>query len=333
MPRGGAGVGETGLVSAIDAGSEFDTGRRSRHAAASRASTTPRWVTGWRIGGGVNGGVLLAIAGRALAAELGTADGDRPAHPDPLAISAYYLTPGVAGAGHGAHLGRPPRARGVHGPGLAAAGRRRRRRGRAGPVPRDLRRPRLGRRATSPPRRRRRSCRRRTSACPPRRRRRTSSSTRRCSSGSTCGSTRPRPAGPSGKPSGNGVIRGWLRMADGREPDPLLLLLAVDALPPVAFELGLPGLDADARADGARARPPGPGLAAGQPHQPHPGRRLPRGGRRGLGQRGPARRPVATARSRSQPHPPTAGRLSALWLSLSESSACPTSASPRCSTP
>jgi acyl-CoA thioesterase len=44
-----------------------------------------------------------------------------------------------------------------------------------------------------------------------------------------------------GKPSGNGVIRGWFRMADGREPDPLLLLLAVDALPPVAFELGLPG--------------------------------------------------------------------------------------------
>ena len=44
-----------------------------------------------------------------------------------------------------------------------------------------------------------------------------------------------------GKPSGNGVIRGWLRMADAREPDPLLLLLAVDALPPVAFELGLPG--------------------------------------------------------------------------------------------
>jgi hypothetical protein len=44
-----------------------------------------------------------------------------------------------------------------------------------------------------------------------------------------------------GKPSGNGVIRGWLRMAEPRDPDPLLLLLAVDALPPVAFELGLPG--------------------------------------------------------------------------------------------
>jgi acyl-CoA thioesterase len=44
-----------------------------------------------------------------------------------------------------------------------------------------------------------------------------------------------------GKPSGKGEIRGWLRMADGREPDPLLLLLAVDALPPVSFDLGMPG--------------------------------------------------------------------------------------------
>ncbi len=41
-----------------------------------------------------------------------------------------------------------------------------------------------------------------------------------------------------GRPSGRGVIQGWLRMADGREPDPLLLLLAADALPPVTFDLG-----------------------------------------------------------------------------------------------
>lgn len=44
-----------------------------------------------------------------------------------------------------------------------------------------------------------------------------------------------------GKPTRRGVIRGWLKMADGREPDPLSLLLAVDALPPVTFDLGLPG--------------------------------------------------------------------------------------------
>ncbi|HEX5771145.1 MAG TPA: thioesterase family protein, partial [Nocardioidaceae bacterium] len=44
-----------------------------------------------------------------------------------------------------------------------------------------------------------------------------------------------------GKPTGRGMIRGWLRMADGREPDALSLLLALDALPPVTFDLGLPG--------------------------------------------------------------------------------------------
>lgn len=44
-----------------------------------------------------------------------------------------------------------------------------------------------------------------------------------------------------GSPSYRGVIQGWLRMADGREPDPLMLLLAVDALPPVTFDLGLVG--------------------------------------------------------------------------------------------
>lgn len=44
-----------------------------------------------------------------------------------------------------------------------------------------------------------------------------------------------------GQPSGTGRLQGWLRMADGREPDPILLLLAVDALPPVTFDLGLFG--------------------------------------------------------------------------------------------
>lgn len=44
-----------------------------------------------------------------------------------------------------------------------------------------------------------------------------------------------------GKPTGRGVMRGWLKMADGREPDALSLLLALDALPPVTFDLGLPG--------------------------------------------------------------------------------------------
>lgn len=44
-----------------------------------------------------------------------------------------------------------------------------------------------------------------------------------------------------GRPSGRGVIRAWLRMADGRDPDVAMLPLAVDALMPVSFDLGAPG--------------------------------------------------------------------------------------------
>jgi hypothetical protein len=44
-----------------------------------------------------------------------------------------------------------------------------------------------------------------------------------------------------GSPSGKGEMRAWFGLADGRDPDPFALLLAVDALPPTAFELGLSG--------------------------------------------------------------------------------------------
>ncbi|BBC32771.1 uncharacterized protein SGFS_040650 [Streptomyces graminofaciens] len=44
-----------------------------------------------------------------------------------------------------------------------------------------------------------------------------------------------------GAPSGKGEMRSWFGLADGRDPDPFALLLAVDALPPTAFELGISG--------------------------------------------------------------------------------------------
>ncbi|MFG2619319.1 thioesterase family protein [Streptomyces sp. NPDC048507] len=44
-----------------------------------------------------------------------------------------------------------------------------------------------------------------------------------------------------GAPSGKGEMRAWFGLADGRDADPLSLLLAVDALPPTAFDLGLVG--------------------------------------------------------------------------------------------
>jgi hypothetical protein len=44
-----------------------------------------------------------------------------------------------------------------------------------------------------------------------------------------------------GKPSGRGELRGYVRFDDGRQPDPVALLAVVDALPPATFDLGVTG--------------------------------------------------------------------------------------------
>jgi hypothetical protein len=44
-----------------------------------------------------------------------------------------------------------------------------------------------------------------------------------------------------GEPSRKGVIQGWFKLADDRPLDPIALLMVVDALPPVTFDLGMPG--------------------------------------------------------------------------------------------
>ncbi|SMX86234.1 thioesterase family protein [Brevibacterium aurantiacum] len=41
-----------------------------------------------------------------------------------------------------------------------------------------------------------------------------------------------------GRPSGRGLLQGWIRLADGTEPDSLALLAFLDAFPPVMFDLG-----------------------------------------------------------------------------------------------
>ncbi len=41
-----------------------------------------------------------------------------------------------------------------------------------------------------------------------------------------------------GQPSGEPVLRAWMRFIDGREPDPLALLTFADALPPTSFAMG-----------------------------------------------------------------------------------------------
>jgi hypothetical protein len=220
--------------------SEFDEGT----AISARAGAPGRYAAelgdGWRIGAGVNGGLMLALAGRALSRELGGSTDEATPHPDPLAISAYYLTPGIPGPAT-IHTSLVRRGRAVSTAQaeltqLDDAGREVERMrvlatyGDLALVDGD---------AT-------------TTAAPPQ-----LPPPDQCVAADQAPPTflkhatllerldmRLDPATTGwavGKPSGNGVIRGWLRMADGREPDPLLLLLAVDALPPVAFELGLPG--------------------------------------------------------------------------------------------
>jgi Thioesterase-like superfamily len=44
-----------------------------------------------------------------------------------------------------------------------------------------------------------------------------------------------------GEPGGHGELRGWLSFADGRGPDPLSLLFALDAFPPATFDLASVG--------------------------------------------------------------------------------------------
>jgi acyl-CoA thioesterase len=62
-----------------------------------------------------------------------------------------------------------------------------------------------------------------------------------------------------GKPSMQGAIRGWLRLKDRREPDTTLLMMALDALPPVAFDLGILGWTPTLEFTGHIRRRPAPG--------------------------------------------------------------------------
>ncbi|BBB00370.1 hypothetical protein RVR_7399 [Actinacidiphila reveromycinica] len=189
---------------------------------------------GWTIGSAVNGGYLLAVAARALRAWL--------PHPDPLTITAHYLTPATAGPAvirtQTVRVGRTmstgqafllqraedgtevERLRVLAGHSALDA------------LPDDVR----------------------TSARPPLMPAYDACVGRESAPegapfvGSTAIMDRldlrldPATAGWAvGAPSGAGVIRGWLGLADGRDHDPLSLLLAVDALPPTAFDLGLQG--------------------------------------------------------------------------------------------
>jgi acyl-CoA thioesterase len=205
---------------------EFDTDTEVRELAPGEYDAD--LGAGWVVGAGVNGGYLLATIGRAIAQTV-------PAKPDPITISAYYLSASAPGpatistrvlregrsvATVAADLVQGDTARITA---LATYGDLTR-------LPDDVR------TTATPP------------DLPPR---------DQCVGNAQAPPEfqamappllsrfemlfDPRSIGWAiGQPSGRGLIQAWFRLPD-REPDPLSLLLAVDAMPPVTFELGLMG--------------------------------------------------------------------------------------------
>jgi len=183
---------------------------------------------GWVVGGGVNGGYLLAVIGNAIRA-------NNPAKPDPIAISAYYLAtsePGPATvttrtlregrtvATVAADLVQGDKVRITT---LATYGD-------LGDLPDDVRT--SAEEPVLPP----------PEDCVPNSM--APEEVRRIAPFMDRFDMRFDPAHVGwavGEPSGNGVLQAWFRLNDDREPDPLALLLAVDALPPVTFDLGMLG--------------------------------------------------------------------------------------------
>ncbi|QWF85512.1 thioesterase family protein [Amycolatopsis sp. CA-230715] len=62
-----------------------------------------------------------------------------------------------------------------------------------------------------------------------------------------------------GKPSGAGVLAGWQRLANGADWDPLSLLVALDPVPPVSYDLGVPGWAPTVQFSAYLRRLPAPG--------------------------------------------------------------------------
>ncbi|QZY28483.1 acyl-CoA thioesterase [Nocardioides coralli] len=207
-------------------GAEWD-----QHVAVTRlgaGSYAAELTDGWRVGGGINGGYQLAVVGTALSKVV-------PGRPDPLAISAYFLSAAT------------------HGPATVDA-RVLREGGSVATLAADLRQgdqARLSVLATYgdlaglPDDVR-------TTATPP-----------DLPPVEECVSNRhapeevrsvaplmerfdmrfdPRHVGwVVGQPSGNGEMQAWFRLVEDREPDPMSLLMVVDALPPVTYDLGMAG--------------------------------------------------------------------------------------------
>ncbi|MCY7394777.1 MAG: thioesterase family protein [Nocardioides sp.] len=191
-----------------------------------------RWsadlADGWTVGGGVNGGYLLSVLGNAVRAAL-------PGKPDPIAVSAHYLSAAVPGpAGIGVDVRREGSSLATVAVELSQGGTTRitalATYGDLGRLPDDVA----------------------TTAGPP-----AIPAPQECVPNTLAPAEiranaklmdrfemrfHPDQVGWAvGRPSGLGVLSAWFRLAEGREPDPISLLTVVDALPPVTFDLGLMG--------------------------------------------------------------------------------------------
>jgi acyl-CoA thioesterase len=189
---------------------------------------------GWRIGNGVNGGVVMCLAATALQHRLD----DMNAHGDPLVFSGYFLTPSGPGAVEATtevlRVGRTMSTGQISvsqpGPDGALVERMR-----ALASFGDLDASATVLQTAPPP------------EMPPPEDCLSSAEAPEFLAAATLLERieirlDPVTAGwVAGAPSGRGEMRGWLRLLDGREPDPLMLLFALDALPPVAFNLGILG--------------------------------------------------------------------------------------------
>ncbi len=188
---------------------------------------------GWVVGGGLNGGYLLSVIGTAIRAEVGASG-----QADPVSVSSYYLSPSVPGPA-------VVRVRTIRSGGrrtTVAASLVQQQDGHEveritalavfGTVEADIAVDRQLPPPELPP----------VEACVDSRA--APKEVLRIAPLLERFGTRLDPAHVGwavGKPSGAGVIQGWFRLVDDRPLDPIALLMVVDALPPVTFDLGLPG--------------------------------------------------------------------------------------------
>lgn len=207
-------------------GHEFD--RDTEVTAVGEGEFTAELAPGWVVGGGINGGYLLAVVGNALRASVS-------GKPDPIAVTAYYL----AASKPGPATIRTRVLRDGRGTSTLAADLSQDDTdcitvlatvGDLAAQPDDVRTT-----AVEPDLPPLEEC-LPTSMAP--------EEVRRIAPLMSRFDLRIDPAYAGwavGQPSGNGVIQGWFRLNGEREPDPLSLLLTVDALPPVTFDLGMMG--------------------------------------------------------------------------------------------